>query len=436
MARRSRSPARSSRTLPRRRASRRSARRARARRRAIRSRLAASSASRRSASASASASPGGDQLAVDPVAQDVAIARDVGRDNRRGRRERLRDDHAKALAAQRRRAEHVGARQLGELALLGHLAQRSHRAIVEHHVRDLLGARADQRERRRHVVAQRLERPQQDREPLAFNGLADEHDPQRARPLVAQIRSRSCGSRRSAPAGAIGRGQVNAVGHDPVAPAEEAPSRPRRRLGHGDAHAQVVHPPPTPERRGCDPVGQRVLGVRVKRADQRQLARAEQRVPADQRNDRLVEVDGVIAALAQLAAQREDRVRPCRDVRDRAVGGDPDRAPQRDEALGLRRAPAGAPRGAGDARARRRGHTGARMRTSWSCARSSPASDSMWRVTPPGYVHEYGDTSAIRTAGHSIPRWSRSSRRRRHRSRRRGAAPQRTWPARATLRLR
>ena len=33
----------------------------------------------------------------------------------------------------------------------------------------------------------------------------------------------------------------------------------------------------------------------------------------------------------------------------------------------------------------------------------------MWRVTPPGYVHEYGETSAIRTAGHFIRRWSRSS---------------------------
>ena len=26
----------------------------------------------------------------------------------------------------------------------------------------------------------------------------------------------------------------------------------------------------------------------------------------------------------------------------------------------------------------------------------------MWRVTPPGYVHEYGDSSAIRTSPHSI----------------------------------
>ena len=31
-------------------------------------------------------------------------------------------------------------RELGELALLGDLAERAHAAVVEHHVRDLLGA--------------------------------------------------------------------------------------------------------------------------------------------------------------------------------------------------------------------------------------------------------------------------------------------------------
>ena len=54
-----------------------------------------------------------------------------------------------------------------------------HAAVVEHHVRDLLGAGADERERRRHLLAQRLERAQQHRQALAFDGLADEQDPQR-----------------------------------------------------------------------------------------------------------------------------------------------------------------------------------------------------------------------------------------------------------------
>ena len=139
-----------------------------------------SSASRRRASARASASPGGDELPVATVADDVAVAGDVRGDDGRGGGERLGQDHAEALAVQRGRAQHVGARELCELALLGDLAERAHAAVVEHHVGDLLGAGADERERRRNVLAQRLERPQQDRQALAFDGLADEQDPQRS----------------------------------------------------------------------------------------------------------------------------------------------------------------------------------------------------------------------------------------------------------------
>ena len=176
--------------------------------------------------------------------------------------------------------------------------------------------------------------------PLALNRLADEHDPQRARPPPPiGGRSAARGAR-----GPLAHRQVHSVRHDPVAPAEEPPSCPGRRLGHGDAHAQVVHPAPTAQRRGGDPVGQRVLGVGVKGADERQLARAAHRIPADERNDRLVEVDDVVARLAQLAAQRESALRGRRDIRYRAVGGDADRAPQRDEALAAARACGRAPR--------------------------------------------------------------------------------------------
>ena len=65
--------------------------------------------------------------------------------------------------------------------------------------------------------------------------------------------------------------------------------------------------------------------------------------------------------------------------------------------------PSGGSRRCGRApRCRRResassGSNGARMRASWPSAASSAASASMWRVTPPGYVHEYGESSAIRT---------------------------------------
>ena len=48
--------------------------------------------------------------AVDPVAHDVAVARDVGGDHGRAGGEGLGQDHAEALAAQRRRDEQVGRR--------------------------------------------------------------------------------------------------------------------------------------------------------------------------------------------------------------------------------------------------------------------------------------------------------------------------------------
>ena len=49
----------------------------------------------------------GDEHAVDAVAHHVAVAGDVGRHDRRARRERLGQDHAKALSPQRRRTQDV-----------------------------------------------------------------------------------------------------------------------------------------------------------------------------------------------------------------------------------------------------------------------------------------------------------------------------------------
>ena len=61
---------------------------------------------------------GRQQLPVDAVAHDVAVARNVGREHGRGSGERLSEDHAKALAVQRGRAQHVRAGKLCALALL------------------------------------------------------------------------------------------------------------------------------------------------------------------------------------------------------------------------------------------------------------------------------------------------------------------------------
>ena len=72
---------------------------------------------------------------------------------------------------------------------------------------------------------------------------------------------------------------------------------------------QAVHAPAAAERAGGEAVREDVLGVGVEGADERQLAGAAERVPAEQRHDRLVDVQDVVAAVAQLAAQREHRMR-------------------------------------------------------------------------------------------------------------------------------
>ena len=98
--------------------------------------------------------------------------------------ERLGEHHPEALAAERGRAQHVGAAQLGGLLALGDLAERVHPTIVEQQWRDLLGAGADEGERGGHVLAQRLEGAQQHRQTLALDGLTDEQDAQRRRSAV------------------------------------------------------------------------------------------------------------------------------------------------------------------------------------------------------------------------------------------------------------
>ncbi len=263
-----------------------------------------------------------------------------------------------------------------------------HAAVIEHHVRDLLAARARERQRRRDLLAQRLKRAQQHRQTLALDRLADEQDAQRA-PLIA---------RRERARGAIGAGAVelHAVGDHAVAPAVEAPRGPRGGLGDRDPHVQPVHPPRAAERDRGEAVREDVLGVGVEGAEQRQLAGVAQRIPAEQRHDRLVDVHDVIAALAQLAAQGRDRARRVRQVRDGAVEGQADVRPSETKPAGTARCCGRAPR----CRRRERvssGSCGASTRASCPPAASSDASASMWRVTPPGYVHEYGESSAIRT---------------------------------------
>ena len=170
------------------------------------------------------------------------------------------------------------------------------------------------------VLAQRLEGAQQDRQPLALDGLADEGDAQRC--AVASGRA----------AAGRGAGQVDPVGDDPVAPAVEAPARPGGGLGHGDAHVQPVELSPRARDHVAQAVGQRVLGVGVERADERGALEVEGAVAHDRR-DGLVDVDDVEAARRELAAQRRDGARRGRERGHRAVHGQAERAPQRHQVV-------------------------------------------------------------------------------------------------------
>ncbi len=134
--------------------------------------------------------------AVDSVAHDVAVAGDLGGDDRRACSERLRQHHAEALAAERRRAEHVGGLQHAPLLVVVDATEHGDVAVVEQQRRDFLAVRADDRQLDRDVLAQRFEGAQQHRQALALDRLADERDPQavgrlarRARRLARRRRS-------------------------------------------------------------------------------------------------------------------------------------------------------------------------------------------------------------------------------------------------------
>ncbi len=149
---------------------------------------------------------------------DVPVARDIGSDDRRARRERLGQHHAEAFAAQRRRTEEIGVRKLPALGGLVNLAERAHAAAIKQQRLELFWRGPDQGQLARKVFAQRLEGAQQHREALALHGLTDEYDLQ----LVAD-RPRRRGER-YIPV------DVYAIRNQPVVAAEEALVGPGGRL--------------------------------------------------------------------------------------------------------------------------------------------------------------------------------------------------------------
>ena len=101
--------------------------------------------------------PARDEHAVEAVGHDLAVAGDVGGDDRRAGRERLGQHHPEALAAKRRRDQQVGGREHLELALVADAAVRDDAGAVTDQRVELRLLHADEVQARRHVLAQRGE---------------------------------------------------------------------------------------------------------------------------------------------------------------------------------------------------------------------------------------------------------------------------------------
>ncbi len=194
------------------------------------------------------------------------------------------------------------------------------------------------------------------------------------------------------------RVDVHAVGDDSVVAAEEAPAGPGGRLGHGDPDVQAVEHAPraracwrSRSRRGsrcrCGRSRRRGTGVRVGDA------------PGRKRRERLVDVDHVIAAGAKLLWRSPARSGVIEMFETALVGLQGEGPAERDEVVrrrhDLRPGPRCSTRRSGQAD-RTEPAPGRDGRSAMNCS----ASASICLVTPPGYVHEYGDRIATRIALH------------------------------------
>ena len=125
--------------------------------------------------------------------------------------------------------------------------------------------------------------------------------------------------------------------------------------------------------------------------------------PSHQGRHGLVDVDHVVAAGAQLAVHRGDTVGRDREVRDGAVGLEAHGPSKRHEVIGrLYRLWPGTPMQT-RRKAARRIERGEHADVVALLRGTVSASASMCLVTPPGYVHEYGETSAMRIIWILVP---------------------------------
>ncbi len=260
------------------------------------------------------------QHAVGAVGDHVGVPRDRGGDHRRAGRERLRQHHPEALSGERGRAEHVGLVQVApELLAIDpaeRLDPRAH-GRIGHVALYVLGVGADHGQSGGHVLGQPLERLDEDGQALSLLRPAHEQQPELVGPRLGAQRWGV---------------DVDAVRDHAILAPEPALPRPGGGLRDRDPRLELVELAACSEQVG-GPVGRPLGGVGVEGPHHRGIAERA-RVPAQQRRRRLVHVDHVEAAGAQLAPHLGHRVGKGRQVGDGAVGADPHAAPQRDQVLG------------------------------------------------------------------------------------------------------
>ena len=153
---------------------------------AIRARRSGSSASVAQSLTERGGIGGRHEQAVVAVADHVAVADDVRCHDGRVRGKRLRQHHAEALAAERRRAQQVGLTQQAPLLRVADAAGHVHALGVHQHRLDLFPGGAGHRQPGGHAgTAQGLEGAQQHGQALAGVGAAHEQQLQRSLPRLA-----------------------------------------------------------------------------------------------------------------------------------------------------------------------------------------------------------------------------------------------------------
>ena len=196
---------------------------------------------------------------------------------------------------------------------------------VGHHVRDRLRAGRSPRDPRRRWSGGRGRA-----RPSASNAASRTGSPLRssARPTKSS-RSSSLGA--SGPRGAAS--MSTPLGMIVVLAAEPAPPRPGGGLGDGDARGELVEAPARAEQGGDRDSGRPWSS---RRGTCRRPARSRKSIASQPTIGarRLVHVDDVVVAGAELAAQSDGALGEDREVGDGAVGADPDGPPERDQVVG------------------------------------------------------------------------------------------------------